>query len=43
LSGGIAVFAKSNLAAGTHSIVAEYEGDAVSAESSSVAVTQVVN
>ncbi len=43
LSGGVAVFAKSNLATGTHSIVAEYEGDAVSAGSSSVAVTQVVN
>jgi Big-like domain-containing protein/VCBS repeat protein/FG-GAP repeat protein len=43
LIGGEAAITKSNLAVGSHPITAEYEGDAVSAESISVVLTQVVN
>jgi hypothetical protein len=43
LSGGVATLTKSKLAAGTHSITAQYLGDAASADSTSNAVEQVVN
>jgi hypothetical protein len=43
LSGGVAVLHKSNLAAGTHSITAIYEGDSKSGKSTSPVVQQVVN
>ena len=43
LSGGVAVLHKSNLAAGTHSITATYQGDTDSGKSTSPVVQQVVN
>jgi len=43
LIGGKAAITRSNLAVGSHSITAEYEGDAVSATGTSSALTQVVN
>jgi hypothetical protein len=42
LSGGVAKLTKSNLAVGTHSITAHYNGDAASSTSTSAAVNQVV-
>lgn len=42
LSGGVATFAKSNLAVGTHPITAQYLGDAANAQSTSSVVDQVV-
>ena len=42
LSGVVAKLSKSNLAAGTHSITATYDGDSASAASTSLAVNQVV-
>jgi hypothetical protein len=42
LSGGIAKLTKSNLAVGTHSITAHYNGDAASSTSTSAVVNQVV-
>jgi hypothetical protein len=43
LSGGVATLTKSGLAAGTHSITAEYLGDNASAKSTSTILSQVVN
>jgi hypothetical protein len=43
LSGGVATLTKSTLAAGTHSITAQYLGDASSAKSTSAVLSQVVN
>jgi hypothetical protein len=43
LSGSVATFSKSHLAVGTHSITAQYLGDATSDKSTSSAVSQVVN
>jgi hypothetical protein len=43
VNGGVATLTKSTLAVGTHSIKAEYFGDAVSAKSTSPPLTQVVN
>ncbi|HWC10637.1 MAG TPA: Ig-like domain repeat protein [Acidimicrobiales bacterium] len=43
VSGGSASFATSALGAGSHSVTAEYSGDAAFAGSSSSAVTQMVN
>jgi Bacterial Ig-like domain (group 3)/FG-GAP-like repeat len=43
LSGAVATFSKSQLAVGTHSITAQYLGDATSDKSTSSAVNQVVN
>jgi uncharacterized protein (DUF2141 family) len=43
LSGSVATFSKSHLAVGTHSITAQYLGDATSNKSTSSAVSQVVN
>jgi len=40
---GVATFTKKNLAVGTHSITAEYYGDAISAKSAGAAVTVVVS
>jgi hypothetical protein len=42
LSGGVAKLAKSNLAVGTHSITAQYLGDAVSTQSTSSVLDQEV-
>jgi hypothetical protein len=42
LSGGVGTFKKANLAVGTHSITASYGGDAMSAGSTSAALSQVV-
>jgi len=42
LSGGVAKLTKSNLAVGTHSITAHYNGDAASSTSTSSVVNQVV-
>jgi hypothetical protein len=42
LSGGVAKLTKSNLAVGTHSITAHYNGDAASSTSTSPVVNQVV-
>jgi hypothetical protein len=42
LSGGVAKLTKSNLAVGTHSITAHYNGNAASSTSTSVVVNQVV-
>jgi hypothetical protein len=42
LSGGVAKLTKSNLAVGTHSITARYNGDAASSTSTSSVVNQVV-
>jgi len=42
LSGGVATLNKSTLTVGTHSITAQYLGDAASAESKSSSVSQVV-
>jgi hypothetical protein len=43
LSGGVAKLTKSNLAVGTHSITAHYNGDAASSTSTSAVVNQVVH
>lgn len=43
LSAGVATLTKSTLAAGTHSITAEYLGDSASAKSTSTILSQVVN
>jgi hypothetical protein len=43
VNAGVATLTKSTLAVGTHSITAEYFGDAVSAKSTSPILTQVVN
>lgn len=43
LNGGVATRTKSNLAVGTHSITAQYLGDAYSAGSTSSVLTQVVH
>jgi hypothetical protein len=43
LSGGVATLTKSNLALGTHSITATYEGDVEAGASASPAVIEVVN
>lgn len=43
VSGGVATFKKPKLAVGSHSITAAYDGDTVSAKSTSSAVIQVVN
>jgi len=43
LSGNVASLSKSTLAAGSHSITAEYEGDSDSATSTSATLNQVVN
>jgi hypothetical protein len=43
LSNGVATLTKSNLAVGSHSVTAEYEGNAALAESTSAVLTQVVN
>jgi hypothetical protein len=43
VSGGVASFKKPKLAVGSHSITVKYDGDAVSATSTSSAVIQVVN
>jgi hypothetical protein len=43
LSGAVATFSKSQLAVGTHSITAQYLGDATSDKSTSSAVNQVVD
>jgi len=43
VSGGVATFKKPKLAVGSHSITATYDGDAVSAKSTSSAVIQVVH
>ncbi len=43
LSGSVATFSKPHLAVGTHSITAQYLGDATSDKSTSSAVSQVVN
>ncbi len=40
---GMATFTKKNLAVGTHSITAEYYGDAISAKTTAPVLTQVVN
>jgi hypothetical protein len=42
LSGGVAKLTKSNLAVGTHSITAHYNGDANSSTSTSAVLNQVV-
>jgi hypothetical protein len=42
LSGGVAKLTKSNLAVGTHSITAHYNGDAASSTSTSAVLNQVV-
>jgi hypothetical protein len=42
LSGGVATISKSNLAVGTHSITASYDGDSESGESTSPVLDQVV-
>ncbi|MDQ1388847.1 MAG: hypothetical protein QOF56_2301, partial [Acidobacteriaceae bacterium] len=42
LSGGVAKLTKSDLAVGTHSITAHYNGDAASSTSTSAVVNQVV-
>jgi hypothetical protein len=42
LSGGVAKLTRSNLAVGTHSITAHYNGDAASSTSTSAVVNQVV-
>jgi Bacterial Ig-like domain (group 3)/FG-GAP-like repeat len=43
LTAGVAMVTKSNLAVGTHSITAHYEGDGESGESTSPILSQVVN
>jgi hypothetical protein len=43
LSGSVATFSKSSLTVGTHSITAQYLGDATSDKSTSSAVSQVVD
>jgi hypothetical protein len=43
ITAGVATFATTSLAAGTHSIAAQYTGNATFAASTSIAVSQVVN
>jgi hypothetical protein len=43
LSGGVATVTKPELAVGTHSITATYNGDALNAKSASAAITQTVS